>query len=267
MPNEHAAVLATRPGLADLVDRVRATLPEAARASLDQQVTQADLVVAEVLHGVQVWRLADAEGLWVRLPDLAEVMEVSDQAARVQTQVALASGEVTEEGDIRRGVVLDIDGSRLTRSPTGVTMLSLRACLVLTMKCQGARGVAFRAGLLRMLEAAAELERACAVLLLERATAPAPAPVADGFELLRAFTDELLSRPVSARGDVVARLLRDPEAMDRIARAAVDDPRGRRELSACLIALPPRSVRPFRDYLDWRMRLHRGQRRLLAGPS
>lgn len=260
-----AAVLAARPGLSELVERVRSALPEAARAALDQHVTQAERVAEDVLRGVPVWRLAGDDGLWVRLPDLAEVMEVTGHAARKMTSLAVTSCELTD-ADVRRGVREAAGPATLTRSRTGVTMLSLRACLVLTMKCQGARGVAFRAGLLRMLDTAAELERACAVLLLDRA-AP-PVVELDGFALLQAFNNELLERPRRARGDVVARFLRDTDACDRIAVALLDDPRAPSELAAAFVAMPARSVKPLRDYLEWRRRYHQGvRRRLLVGPS
>lgn len=173
-------ILYTRPGLAEVIDRVRATLPAEVVAQIDDRMTLAEQLVEEVFKGVAVWRLKGTDGLWVRSPDLADVMEVDSSNVRHRMTNGLESGELTES-DIRWNVrdnavdsscvtdsQLENGPSNLTNSPTGVTMLSLRACQILVTKCEGQRGVAFRAGLLRVMEASAEMERAVLVLLAER---------------------------------------------------------------------------------------------------
>jgi hypothetical protein len=156
-------VLFTRPGLAELVERVRANLSDEGRRTLDAHITQAERVASDAFDGLTPWRLTGSDVLWFRAGDYAGASDMTPQAARKHVDHMLRRGELTE-ADIRRNVTnaaLDANynpGLSLTDSPRGVLMLSPRALLILSQRSDSARGMALRSALVRLMEHSSQTE-------------------------------------------------------------------------------------------------------------
>jgi len=165
-----------RPGLAGMIARARESLPVDARTALDEHVTQAERLVSDVFGDVPVWTLRGSDSLWIRLTDLAGVMEADRSVVSHAITEGVDRGELFEGEDIRRGVrdehVDRVDSARsgLTGRPGGVTVVTLRAARLLVMSCRGERGVRFRLGLDRLLDTASATERLLVALLLDRSS-------------------------------------------------------------------------------------------------
>lgn len=181
MPADHTSPV---PSLATLAARAMATLSPEARKRVEEHVTQADRLLADVFQGITTWRLRGSDDLWVRAADLAVVMEVDTTAVGKQVENGLTRGDLRPE-DVRRGVKdCDLDTSirsgapdSITASPRGMVVLSLRGVRLLVVSCRGERGVRFRTGLDNALAFAAEAERTIlALVLAETEARPAPVP-------------------------------------------------------------------------------------------
>lgn len=266
--------LFTRPGLADLVGRVRESLPDHAQEILDEHVTQADRVAAEAFEGLTPWRLTGSDLLWFKASEYAEASGLTPRAASWHIDSMLKRHEVADD-DIRKNVrdsaldanwksdfQLENDGSpvRLTTSPTGVTMLSPRALLLLSQRSDSERGQRLRASLLRLMEQSATMERLLLAQLLaehERVVVAAlPPPTAPGIHVLRDFAERMMNAPdVRMRGALYLELARHPERVDAIAAAVVEgDQEVVREFTAALVSMPARFSRPFERMIGARVR-------------
>lgn len=276
----------TRPTLATALDQLRAELPPEDLAELDSKVSSAAERIHGALRHVEVWPLAGEEGLWVKLPTLAEVKGVTARALQLQIDAMLASGEATE-ADIRRDVrnnavdsiaksdfAMNESASKLTNANRGVTMLSWRLARLCAMKSEGEVGIEVRramlavedehAGLEQVLHATAlvQARRARALLAERRAAEIAIAPSETARRLGEFVTAMGATDRAQERSALSAALLRNDMVLEAIATALADnDPTTLAEFRALPTSMPSRYSAPIVKHItglrDWIVRKRR----------
>lgn len=270
-----SVALFTRPGLASLVERVRATLSPDGQRRVDEHVTQADMVATEAFEGLTPWRLTGSDVLWFKLPEYAEASGMTRQAAVKHVDEMIKRGEIATE-DVRRsvrdsaldpndnpGLSLENNGSpvRLTTSPTGVTLLSPRALLLLSQRSDSDRGKRIRAAMLRLMERSAETERLLLGMMVaeterlvaQRASdmdqARALVSASEATRIVRTYVDEMAAAAtVPERNRLAVAINRDVAAHEAIAIAIEEgDEHTIREYRAIPSAMPARYAAALRD--------------------